>query len=492
MPIPPGFSQREHGERMASTDVVRFPRGFLWGAATAAYQIEGAAAEDGRTPSIWDTFSHQPGHVANGDTGDRATDHYHRVDEDLDLIRDLGLHAYRFSVAWPRVQPDKSCKVNQRGLDHYSRLVDGLLEQNVRPVLTLYHWDLPQWIEDAGGWRSRETVDRFVEYASIVAGRLGDRVPIWMTHNEPWCCAWLGYGNGIFAPGISDYTSAAIAHHHLLLSHGRAVSVLRSILPAGAQVGIALNMMHIYPASQDPQDVAAARLADGHLNRSFAAPLFEGRYPDDAGPGSTVWAQPDVVRPGDLAEISAKIDFLGINTYNPRHVADPTSLPRLRCDGLIGSDNPLLAFGLGFADVERFDASRTSAGWPIEPEGLRDLLLRVARDWHVPIYVTENGAAFDDYPSPEGEVNDPGRISYLDGHLRAVAEAIAAGADVRGYFCWSLLDNFEWASGYSKRFGLVYVDYPTSGRIPKASFRWYRDVIRANAVGPDGEGASKG
>jgi beta-glucosidase len=471
---------------MAPTEKLVFPRGFLWGAATASYQIEGAAAEDGRTPSIWDTFSHQPGRIVNGDTGDKACDHYHRLDDDLDLIRDLGLQSYRFSVAWPRIQPDSSGNVNQRGLDFYDRLVDGLLARNVKPALTVYHWDLPQWIEDRGGWRSRETVDRFVDYAAIVARHLGDRVPMWMTHNEPWCSAWLGYGNGIFAPGIADQSAAAAAHHHLLLSHGRAVPVLRSILPRSAQVGIALNMIHIYPASSDPRDVAAARFADAHLNRSTCSPLFEGRYPEDAGAASAIWADPDVVRAGDLAEISAKIDFLGINNYHPRRVADPDSLAALRSEGLFGADNPLLAFGLRMADVEPFDVSRNVMGWPIEPAGLRDLLLRIARDWSVPIYVTENGSPFADYVSPEGKVNDPRRIAYLEGHLRAVAEAIAGGADVRGYFYWSLFDNFEWSSGYFPRFGLVYVDYPTSQRIPKASSRWYRDVIRANAVSSHG------
>jgi len=464
-----------------------FPPGFLFGAATASYQIEGGAAADGRGPSIWDTFSHAPGNVANGDTGDNACRHYEMVDADLELMRELGLEAYRFSIAWPRIQPDASREPNRRGLAFYDRLVDGLLARGIRPSLTLNHWDIPQWVEDAGGWPARDTIHRFVDYATIVAGCLGDRVPMWTTHNEPWVAAWLGYGAGIFAPGIADNRVAIAAHHHLLVAHGDAVTALRDLLPSSAEIGIVLNLMHCYPASGHPADVDAARLADGHLNRSFASPLFEGGYPTDLPGFSEGWADDALVRPDDLARIAAPIDFLGINTYQPRRIAAPERLPALRSDGLFGTPGGLLAFGMPIADVERFDVPRTTMGWPIEPEGFEDLLVRAGTDWKTPIYVTENGAAFDDCASPEGAVVDERRIAYLHGHLEAMARAMARGIDVRGYFVWSLFDNFEWASGYGKRFGIVYVDYPTGRRTPKSSARWYRDVVRRHALPEAGD-----
>ena len=340
-----------------------FPQGFVLGAATAAYQIEGAATADGRGPSIWDTFSHLPGRTANGDTGDNACRHYELLDSDLDLFAELGLEAYRFSVSWSRIQPDASGRPNPAGLDFYERLVDGLLARGIRPSLTLNHWDLPQWIEDQGGWPARDTVERFSVYAATVAARLGDRVPMWTTHNEPWVVAWLGYGIGVFAPGIADVRAAAAANHHLLLAHGQAVSALRSILAPTTQVGIVLNMMHIYPASEDPADGEAARLADAHLNRTFAGPLFEGGYPADL-PGFTErWKDETLVRPGDLDRIATPIDFVGLNSYHPRVVAAPERLSALRAEGYFGEAGGALTFGLPIADVERPGGPRTAMGW---------------------------------------------------------------------------------------------------------------------------------
>jgi len=459
-----------------------FPEGFVWGAATAAYQIEGATAQDGRGPSIWDTFSHTPGRVFHGDTGDVACDHFNRVDEDLALIRELGLGAYRFSVAWPRVQPDGK-SVNRKGLDFYARLVDGLLERGVQPALTLYHWDLPQALQDAGGWPSRQTADRFAEYADIVAGELGDRVRMWITINEPWVASWVGYGIGRHAPGIADLTAAAAAHHHLLLAHGEAVTVLRQRLPAGAQVGISLSMMTIRPASDHPDDIRAAGIVDAQFNLSCGDAVMNARYPANLGVFSEIWADPDgPVRPGDLDLISQPIDFLGINSYHARTVAAPGRLAAAREAGLVGTYDPAASFGMDCADVLPIGAPTTATGWPINPDGMTELLVRLHDRYRVPVHITENGAAYHDYPAPDGAVRDPERVEYLLAHLRAVGEAIDAGADVRGYFAWSLLDNYEWSSGYSKRFGLVYVDYPTSTRIPKDSYDVYRRIIASNSV----------
>lgn len=462
---------------------MQFPPDFLWGAATAAYQIEGAVSEDGRGRSIWDVFAHTPGKTLNGDTGDKATDHYHRLDEDLDLMRDLGLRAYRFSVSWPRVLPDGAGRVNECGLDFYRRLVDGLLDRGITPAMTLYHWDLPQALQDLGGWASRETSARFAEYADVVALALGDRVPIWITVNEPWISSWFGYGLGIHAPGIADLGAAAAAHHHLLLGHGLATAALRSRLGRDRQVGAALSLAQIYPASDHPDDVAAAGIVDRQFNRSCLDPIFKARYPEGLGRFSDVWSDDaGPVRPGDLDTISAPLDFLGVNSYFSRIVASPGRLVQARANGLLGRFDPAMAFGMQVADVLPEGIAVTAFGWPVQPSGLRDLLVSLHGDLHVPIYVTENGAAYDDYASPEGRVLDMDRVAYLDGHLRAVHEALGRGADVRGYFVWSLIDNFEWAAGYSKRFGIVYVDFPSSRRTPKASFAWYRDVIAANAI----------
>ena len=498
---------------MQSSAQLTFPDGFVWGAATAAYQIEGSVSADGRGPSIWDIFSHTPGRTRNSDTGDIACDHYRRLQEDLDLIKQLGLRAYRFSVAWPRIQPDGKGPANRAGLDFYQRLVDGLLERGVTPALTLYHWDLPQALEDAGGWTVRDTAQRFAEYAALVADALADSVGMWITLNEPWCSSWHGYGHGVHAPGRRRVADALAANHHLLLGHGLATQALRSA-GAGA-VGITLNLAPIRPASDHRDDLAAARRADGNLNRMFLDPLFRGAYPPDmvehyAGrPGPTAVADGDqqvigdgdqqvmadgggrVIADGDNRIIAEPLDFLGVNFYFPQYVADPSRLDAARCAGYAVRPAPAdpVTEDLRAPAVTRSDVARTAMGWEVEPAALTELLTRVRQEYtSLPIYITENGAACDDYVDPGGKVADTDRIEFLDGHLRALADAMAAGVDVRGFFVWSLMDNFEWAEGYSKRFGLTWVDYPSGRRLPKASFGWYRDVIVANAIPPDSAG----
>ncbi|MBO0731256.1 MAG: family 1 glycosylhydrolase [Acidimicrobiaceae bacterium] len=464
---------------------VKFPPGFLWGASTASYQIEGSVHADGRGPSIWDTFSHRPNTTHNGDTGDIACDHYRRAPEDLDLLRTLGAGAYRFSVAWPRIQPSGKGPANEAGLDFYRALVDGLLERGIKPALTLYHWDLPQPLEDAGGWVVRETAEHFAEYASIVADALGDRVDLWTTINEPWCSAWLGYGSGTHAPGRHDLGAAAAANHHLLLGHGLAVDALRAAAP-GIQIGISLNDAPVWPASYHPDDVAAAHRVDGNRNRLFIGPLFAGGYPDDMlehygrrQPGFSV------VRPGDMEAIGRTMDFVSVNFYQPEVVAAAHRKAETLAAGwcIVGSDGNLVNEDLGAITVSRHGAGRTDMGWPIEPRGLTELLVSMhTACGGIPLYVTENGAAFADYVGPDGAVHDPERIAYLDAHVRAAYDAIQQGVDLRGYFVWSLLDNFEWAHGYHARFGLVWVDYPTGTRIPKDSFRWFQGVAAGNGL----------
>jgi beta-glucosidase len=433
-----------------------FPPDFVWGAATASYQIEGAANEDGRGESVWDRFCATPGKVRNGDSGAIACDFYHRYSDDIALMRELGLDAFRFSIAWPRILPEGRGKVNQKGLDFYDRLVDELLASGLTPFVTLFHWDTPQVLEDAGGWPSRDTVDAFAEYVEVVAGKLGDRVGHWITHNEPWVVSWVGHGWGHHAPGRTSDADALATAHHLLLSHGRAVEILRRLSP-GSQVGITLNLDFPYPQSQEPEDVRAARWVDGLHNRWFLDPLFRGAYPDDM---TEAWAEsmPEV-RDGDLETIATPIDFLGVNNYTSPLVA--------------AGEN-----GIRSRIVRRADVDRTDMGWEVVPDGLRDLLVRLHNDYTPPaIYVTENGAAFPDVRGHDGSVHDPERQSYLEGYLGAAAGALAEGVPLRGYFAWSLLDNFEWAWGYWKRFGLIYVDYATLDRIPKGSFYWYRDFI---------------
>ena len=468
--------------------LTRFPAGFVWGAATAAYQIEGAATADGRGPSIWDTFSHTPGAIIGGDTGDRGCDHYHRVESDVAMMAELGLHAYRFSIAWPRIQPTGEGAVEQRGLDFYSRLVDCLLQHGIEPVATLYHWDLPQALADRGGWPERRTAQAFGDYASIVARTLGDRVTSWTTLNEPWCSAYLGYASGVHAPGDTDTTRALRAAHHLNLAHGLGAQSLRAALPAQAQVGVTLNLALVRPNSDSADDIDAARSVDALSNRVFLEPMLAGRYPPDLIADTarrTDWA---FVQPSDLTDIHQPLDFLGVNYYAPTVVAaadDETraSLTRRWVNDPQSTDGPSIYPGSDWAVAVPQPAPHTDMGWPVDASGLTELLLRVHRDYpDLPLLITENGAAYVDVLEPDGTVHDADRIAYLADHLRAVRTAIDAGVDIRGYFVWSLMDNFEWAWGYSKRFGIVHVDYETFQRRPKDSARWYAAVARSNAV----------
>lgn len=441
-----------------------FPDGFLWGVATSAYQIEGAVAADGRGPSIWDSFSHTPGAILHGDTGDVAADHYHRLDEDLDLIAQLGIPAYRFSIAWPRVQPDGRGAPNRRGIDFYRRLLDGLRARETEPMVTLYHWDLPQALDDHGGWLNRDTASRFADYAALVAEELGELAGRWITLNEPWCSAFLGYYEGRFAPGHRSYREALVATHHLLLAHGLGVAAMRAATPA-AEIGITVNLNDVVPRS--PGDARAAERADVEENRLFLEPVFHGRYPDNV---ADVLTDPSVVLEGDLETISVPLDFFGLNYYVRETIAaDPAEPER------------------GWRRVPP-TGELTSKGDGIAPDGLTKILLRVANEYArgVPIYITENGAPFNDYVDPNGRVKDTERIGYLREHFEAAHAALEAGVDLRGYFVWSLLDNFEWDSGYSMRFGLVFVDYRTQQRIPKASAEWYGEVIRHNGFRPTG------
>ncbi|MGO8685966.1 MAG: GH1 family beta-glucosidase [Candidatus Dormibacteria bacterium] len=466
----------------------RLPDGFLLGTKTSAYQAEGSVDADGRGVSIWDTFSHTPGITRHGDNGDVTADHYRRLDQDLDLVAELGAPGFCFSVAWPRVQPLGSGPANQRGLDFYRRLVDGLRRRGVTPVLTLFHWDLPQPLQDAGGWAARDTAGRFADYAALVAGALGSEVEMWITHNEPWCASWLGYAKGEHAPGLQDVGLAAAANHHLLLAHGRAVQAIRAAVPE-ARVAIDLNLQPVRPASDHEDDLAAARRSDGNLNRLFLDPVLRGEYPADmlahyAGrrPGF------DVVQDGDLALIAQPLDFLGVNYYAPRTVCAPNRMDAARAAGYwVPEQLPTDALNVDLRNVEvhRPRYARTPMGWEIEPAGLTELLLRLRDEYAPPpVYVLENGRASDDYVTPDGRVHDPERIAYLRDHLAATLDAAEAGVDVRGFFVWSLLDNFEWSYGFSQRFGLTWIDYPSGARIPKASFGWFRDAIRAHALVP--------
>ena len=432
---------------------------FRWGAGTAAFQIEGATTEDGRGESIWDRFASVAGNVVGGDTGDPACEHYHRWREDVDLMHDLKLQSYRFSVAWPRIQPDGRGRVNQKGLDFYRGLAEGLRERGIQPLATIYHWDLPQALEDEGGWGSRDVVERFAEYARIVLDGLEGVVDDWITHNEPWVTSFLGYAYGSKAPGLRDWPTAIRAAHHALLAHGVVVREFREAGRAG-RIGITLDLTVANPASDSPADRDAADRLDGHHNRWFLDAVLRGSYPDDM---LQLYEQRvgslDAILDGDLDTISQPLDFLGVNFYRPNLVA-------------AGVDDPVL--GLEEVDQRR---EVTAMGWPIVPEALTELLVRVKRDYgNLPLLVTENGAAFDDHVNG-GTVDDEPRIDFLRRHIEAIDQARAQGVDVRGYYVWSLLDNFEWEWGYGKRFGLVYVDYQTQRRIPKRSALWYRDLI---------------
>ncbi|MFF4860590.1 GH1 family beta-glucosidase [Streptomyces sp. NPDC001231] len=464
---------------------VTFPPAFLWGAATSAYQIEGAVREDGRTPSIWDTFSHTPGKTAGGETGDIAVDHYHRYRDDVALMADLGLNAYRFSISWPRVQPTGRGPAVQVGLDFYRRLVDELLERGIKPAVTLYHWDLPQELEDAGGWPERETALRFAEYAQIVGEALGDRVEQWITLNEPWCTAFLGYGSGVHAPGRTEPAATLRAAHHLNLAHGLGAQALRSVMPARNSVAVSLNSSVIRTVSQDPADLAAARKIDDLANGVFHGPMLHGAYPAtllEATSSITDWSY---VLDGDLRTAHQPLDALGLNYYTPALVsaADTTS-EGPRADGHGASAHSPWP-GADDVAFHQTPGDRTEMGWTIDPSGLHELIMRYSQEAPgVALYVTENGAAYDDKVDADGRVHDPERIAYLHSHLAAVRRAITDGADVRGYYLWSLMDNFEWAYGYGKRFGAVYVDYSTLARIPKSSAHWYGRAARTGELPP--------
>ena len=437
-----------------------FPPAFRWGCATAAYQIEGATTEDGRGESIWDRFCATPGRIRDGSSGAVACDHYHRWPADLDLARTLGTNAYRFSIAWPRIfAQGRGGKPNAKGLDFYSRLVDGALERGLQPWATLYHWDLPQALQDEGGWVSRQTVDDFLAYTDAITRRLGDRVKHWITHNEPWCTAFLGNEHGAHAPGLRDVGKAYQVCHHLLLSHGLAVPLIRRNVP-GAQVGITLSLHPIIAASGSAADTAAVLRHDGLRNRWFLDPLHGRGYPADVL--QLLGAHAPQVQPGDLQAMATPTDFLGINYYFPEVVADdPTGGPgRTRV-------------------VERHGVERTAFGWEVSPEGMVTLLERVQRDYAPSqVYLTENGSTYDDVVLPDGRIEDAQRRSYLARHLHAAKVSLARGVPLKGYFAWSLLDNFEWAEGYVRRFGLTYVDYATQKRTLKASGQWYAQFLK--------------
>jgi beta-glucosidase len=452
-----------------------FPDGFTWGASTAAYQIEGAAHENGRGQSVWDTFSHTPGKVRGGDTGDVACDSYHRYREDVAIIASLGLSAYRFSISWPRIQPGGRGPVNQRGLDYYRALLDELGERGIAATATLYHWDLPQELQDEGGWAVRGTAERFAEYAALTAEALGDRVARWITVNEPQVVANNGYRSGEHAPGLRDAAAAAAANHHLLLGHGLALQALRAA--GAAEVGITLDLAPVRvlgDAGSEPLEQARI-ITDAAANGLYLGPVLHGRYPEHAPEGYQPPAR--LIADGDLETISAPIDFLGVNYYQPviLRAGDPADLRR--------NEQPARCRVPGVVEYQPGELERTSMGWLVDPSGLHQLLVDVSRQAPgLPLYVTENGCAAEDYVNPDGEVNDLERVRYLHTHLEAAARAIKDGASLAGYFVWSLLDNFEWAWGYQKRFGIVFVDFGTQRRIPKASAAFYANVVRANAI----------
>jgi beta-glucosidase len=424
----------------------------------SAYQVEGAADADGRGESIWDRFCATPGNVVDGDSGAVACDSYHRYREDVRLVQELGLNAFRFSIAWPRILPRGRGRPNAAGLDFYDRLVDELLAAGVEPFVTLYHWDLPQALEERGGWPVRDTAAAFAEYVDVVSERLGDRVSHWITQCEPWVISWLGYGLGEHAPGRRSDADALAAAHHVLLGHGLAADILRS-RSAEARVGITIDLVAFHPLTGSAADAAAVARSDGFRNRWILDPVLRGAYPKDMLELYEPILPP--IEEGDLRTISAPLDFLGVNYYTRSVVcADPAGGPPVT--------------------VDDDSVERTEMGWEVYPDGLYELLVRLHHDYELPpLYVTENGAAYADHRE-NGSVHDPKRISYVERHLAAIERAVADGIPVRGYFLWSLLDNFEWAFGYSRRFGIVYVDYETLERVPKASFHWYREAISAS------------
>ena len=448
-----------------------FPDHFVWGVATSAFQIEGAHDVDGRGPSIWDTYAARPGFIEDGSNANVACDHYYRYGEDVALMKFLGVGAYRFSIAWPRIFPTGRGEPNTAGLDFYDRLVDALLDARIAPWITLYHWDLPQALQDEGGWLNRSTVDAFVELADVVSERLGDRVQHWITHNEPWCVSVLGHAQGHQAPGRTNWHEALVVSHHLLLSHGRAVPVIRGNSPC-AKVGITLNTSQVEPASPSEHDRISARQFDGELNRWFLDPIYFGRYPEDVIEYHDREGRlPDgmrFVQTGDLEDIRTPIDFLGVNYYS-RAVVRSSRIPESQNEPrTVAVPDP---------------AELTDMGWEVYPDGLTEILVRLNADYAPrSLFVTENGAAYATGPGPDGSVEDTKRCEYVRQHLQACLAAIEAGVPLRGYFLWSLLDNFEWAFGFAKRFGIVWVDFETQERIIKASGHMYRRIIQRNKL----------
>jgi beta-glucosidase len=440
-----------------------FPQRFLWGTATAAYQIEGAYHEDGKGESIWDRFSHTPGAIYQFQNGDIACDHYHRWEEDVNLMAMLGLNAYRFSISWSRIFPEgKGSIPNAKGLAFYDRLVDSLLVKHIQPMVTLYHWDLPQALEDRGGWLNPDTAQYYADYSKAIFQKLGDRVKLWITLNEPWVSSFIGYGIGYHAPGKKDAKGMVIAAHNLLLGHGLAVRAYRGTGYSG-QIGITLNLGPMHAATESADDKAATKRYDGFLNRWFLDPVFKGQYPPDIWDWYTQkrWTIP--INPEDMQIINSPIDFLGVNYYTRGVIAADANDPFLGAKNLPGI------------------GERTEMDWEIYPTGLHELLTRLKNEYPIPIYITENGAAFDDKVK-DGKINDKRRIDYLAAHIKQVYKAIQAGVDLRGYFIWSLMDNFEWAYGTSKRFGIIYTDYPTQKRIIKDSALFYKQVITDNGL----------
>ena len=445
-----------------------FPKGFLWGTATAAYQVEGAVREGGRGESIWDRFCRVPGATADGETGDIACDHFHRWHDDIENMRDLGLNSYRFSISWPRIFPQGKGQKNSKGRDFYSSLVDALLEARIQPVVTLYHWDLPQTLEDAGGWTSRDTASWFAEYAACMFNCLGDRVKLWMTLNEPQCAAFLGYGEGVHAPGKRDQGAAIQSSHVLLHAHALAVQAYRQVSPSHGRIGIAIDVHPMYPYSDGVSDQEAAHVADGRTNRWFLDPVMKGTYPEDILGLYTRHRVAPRVEPGDLDLLKANpVDFLGLNYYFPQrpYASDAGGF-------------------LGFQCAEGKGWPVTEMGWEVYPEGLFDILAQVRRDYDDPVLmISENGAAYEDTRVVDGLVQDDDRIEYLASHLSEARKAIQNGVKLEGYFLWSLMDNFEWSFGFSRRFGITHVDFHTQARTWKKSAGWYRDVIATNGAG---------
>jgi beta-glucosidase len=452
-----------------------FPEGFIWGASTAAYQIEGAPDADGKGPSVWDTFSHTPGKVRGGDTGDIACDSYHRYREDVALMASLGLKSYRFSISWPRVQPGGRGAANQRGLDYYRALLDELASHGIAATATLYHWDLPQELQDEGGWAVRDTAERFAEYAALTAAALGDRVTRWITLNEPQVVANNGYRTGDHAPGLRDAVAAAATTHHLLLSHGLATQALRSA--GAAEVGITLDVHPVRVSGGAGSDALerGRLITDAMANGLYLEPVLHGRYPVHAPEAMLPAAS--LIADGDLETIRQPLDFLGLNYYSPifLRAGEPSDLRR--------NENYARCQVPGVVEYLPEDLERTNMGWLVDPSGLHQILVQVSEQAPgLPLYVTENGRAAEDYVNPEGAVDDLERVRYLHAHLEAAARAIKDGANLAGYFVWSLLDNFEWGWGYQKRFGIVFVDFGTQRRIPKSSAHFYSGVVRANAI----------